>query len=76
MSKRKKLLTKNVLCAVMAASVVAFSNTTFAQDYPDGYHLTSGEETINDGVFSTQSENISSIQVENDGTKLILNKQK
>lgn len=32
MSEREKLLTKNILCAVMAAGVVSFSGTVFAAD--------------------------------------------
>lgn len=68
MSKRKRLLAKNILCTVMAAGVISFGSTTFAQTYSDGK-----EHVFSDITFSASNENDSAIRVIGQGTKVILN---
>lgn len=77
MSKRKRLLTKNILCAVMAASVVTTGSMALAAEvrpeYDDFFEYT-GEYTIDNGIFySTNEDKVSSVRVIGDGTKLTLN---
>ena len=62
MSKRKKLLTKYVLCAVMAASVVSFSGTALAEDGVEygSVHVLENGTVLIDGQVSP--EQITSIK--------------
>lgn len=76
MSKRKKLLTKNVLCAVMAASVVVSGSTVFAHaPWENEMYWDNDKEAnvIDNFTFSTEDMGDSSFGINGTGVKYIIN---